>query len=599
MHYSRRRFLKDSIFISATSTFLTRPAIAKSTSPSTYDHIIVGAGPSGIIVAKKLVDQGYKVLLLEAGSPTAACVGGKDFPPYISDHSKTIFDIPGEYGDIAFKAKGRKYQLKEAPWTYQGMGFGGNSQFNGMLFQMAPEQDFQENWPEDWSYGELQAYLHKTISKMKVTDLPSNDHKHYFKGLFEYTGSVYQDHNFRLENTSILGQIGERYYSRPYVVAKNGSRSGPVQTHLCSIVGKDGYSTHPRFTILKQCKVDKIIFDADQNDKAIGVSFLQRDSISDQTNDQFNSLRELALLKPNGRIILAAGALMTPRLLYLSGVGPKDRHHEIFSDRPTTFHIDNKFIGTELSDHIGSSLVFEAPEGVDFHSINYEDYRSNQSELDQYRESSSGPYAQYGPISVAHICDREQQGRANVEYFINPAGLGPEGGQFFGSQDFSVHTMLLRPKAKTLLRLDTNHNVRYPSLYLTEKEDMTLMARSVKDVIAMMKAKGAKLKFGPGGLSHPHLSGESLSDVTKYLSSWEPYVLPEGNRIYYTRLIMNHWAGTCSLGKAVEPEDLRVKGTDNIHVVDASIIPKQLSAHPVATVMVMAEKAGELISQIQ
>ena len=103
-----------------------------------------------------------------------------------------------------------------------------------------------------------------------------------------------------------------------------------------------------------------------------------------------------------------------------------------------------------------------------------------------------------------------------------------------------------------------------------------------------------KLAFGPGGRSHPDLDPDNFEDVKKYVAAFDPL-----DNVYFTRLIINHWGGTCPLLRGrrsgVGPSTLLVKGTENIHVVDASLHPAPLSAHPVATIMAVAEKASDVL----
>src|SRR5262245_60572914 len=154
----RRDFLRTSSVLAAGG--LIRPARgAAQTRSRAYDIIIVGAGPAGCSVARCLVDRlpDTSIVLLEACGPTSVRVGGRDFPPY--DQRATIFDVPGEYTNIAHQPKGERYRQWETPFTYQGNGYGGNSQFNGMLFQGAPPFDFTTSWPPGWQYEDVRPYF--------------------------------------------------------------------------------------------------------------------------------------------------------------------------------------------------------------------------------------------------------------------------------------------------------------------------------------------------------------------------------------------------------------------------------------------------------
>jgi cellobiose dehydrogenase (acceptor) len=629
----RRDFLKKTSLLAAGSVLSPRIFHA-SVRPNhkEYDIIIVGAGAAGCIVAKRLVDAFPKkrILLIEAGGPTSAEIGGKDFVPY--DPKSTIFDVPGEYTNIAFQPKGDPYKQKETPFTYQGMGYGGNAEFNGMLFQAAPPFDFNQNWPPGWAYEDVRPYFDRVLQEMHVSDTPSTDHHFYNGGAAQIVGDIYEAHGFKEVNTSILGGLGNRIFSRPYVVSHHGLRGGPVHSYLTSIIGSDGECIRKNLDLLHFAKVERIIFDEHDRDRAIGVTYVTRQSSQDlplETQPEdfpalldipngppqsilppiTNGQTQFAALARHGKIVLAAGALMSPRLLLLSGVGPVAKHDEIFADGfSVPFHIDNPGIGTSLFDHVATLLGYEYSGSVPFfEGYHYGDYPSNENDLAQYRHFRSGPYAQYGPVSVMHQHLNRDRGnqllrgggrrsQPNVEVFVNPFGAGPLGGAYNGSRNFSAYAMLLRPQKTELLKIDKDTFVKYPPVYLTDEADLDLMTAAIQQLIFLYRDNpDLTLVFGPGGTSHPHLNPESFEDVKQYVQAFDPL-----DNVYFTRLIINHWGGTCPLQRGghsgVDPVTLLVKGTQNIHVVDASLHPAPLSAHPVATIMAVAEKASDILS---
>jgi cellobiose dehydrogenase (acceptor) len=529
------------------------------------------------------------IVLLEAGGPTSVTVGGRDFPPY--DQRATIFDVPGEYTNIAFQPKGEPYRQRETPFTYQGTGYGGNSQFNGMLFQGAPPFDFATSWPPGWSYDDIRPYFDRLLAEMHVSDVPSTDGAFYNAGASRIVGDIYRAAGFVDADTTLLGGLGERYFSRAYVVSDRGARGGPVRSHLTSIVGPLGASTRANFEIIPFARAERIIFHPAARHVAAGVTYAVTRSDG--------GVRFLALA-PGGRIVLAAGALMTPRLLLLSGVGPVAKHDEIFADGVSVpFHIDNPGIGTTLFDHVATMVGYEYQGTVPpFQAYHYSDYAANQADLTRYASSQAGPYAQYGPVSVMHefLPGSAPTGpdprQPNVEVFVNPFGAGAPGGPYNGPRSVAAFAMLLRPRARTVMKIDRQGFVEYPPIYLTDPQDAELMTVAIQRLISLYRANpDLVVTFGPGGRSHPDLNPDSFDDVRTYVEGGDPV-----DGVFYTRLIINHWGGTCPLGSAVDPATLRVHGTENIHVVDASLHPAPLSAHPVATIMAVAEKAGDVLA---
>ena len=588
----RRTFLQATSLAAAGGLVLPSRAVARR--PKRYDIIVVGAGAAGCIVARRLVDRFPKksIALLEAGGPTSVVVGGQDFPPY--DRQATIFDVPGEYSNIAFQPKGEPYRQKQTPFTYQGIGYGGNSQFNGMLFQGAPPFDFATSWPSGWSYADVRPYFDLLLREMHVSDVPSTDGVFQNAGASQIVGDIYRGFGFADADTTLLGGLGERYFSRAYVVSDHGARGGPVRSHLASIVDGRGRSSRRNLDLFAFATAERIAFDPGAPNAAIGVTFV--DTLTGPTSSGPVGFVPLAA---GGRIVLAGGALMTPRLLLLSGVGPVTRHDEIFPDGfVVPFHVDNPGIGVSLFDHVATLLGYEYRGAVPpFRAYHYDDYAANQVDLARYVSSHAGPYAQYGPVSVLHAFlpgsaavppDARQP---NVEVFVNPFGPGAPGGPYNGPNNFAAFAMLLRPKARTVMKINRQTFVDYPPIYLTDPADAELMAVAIHRLIALYRTDpNLVLTFGPGARSHPGLNPDRLEDVRKYVEGFDPV-----DGVFYTRLIINHWGGTCPLGAAVDPASLRVHGTRNIHVVDASLHPAPLSAHPVATIMAVAEKAGDIL----
>jgi cellobiose dehydrogenase (acceptor) len=557
-----------------------------------YDAIIVGGGTAGAIVAAKLRTSrpSKRILIIEAGGPTAADIGGTALVPWLlaGRHDLTIFDVPGEYSQMAFQPLGTPYQLTETGFTFQGIGLGGNSMFNGMLFQTNPSHVFDRSWPAGWHWSDMAPYFDRVRQKIPVTNTPSTD------GVPQNTGPADIIHPLYAANGWIEGDTSQPFdvpgiYSRPYVAASGGQRAGPLTGYFAAL--DPGGAPVSNLEILIYSKVTQIDF---TNGEAVAVHFNQRNGLDQSQVGTAGTV----YLNSGGLLIMAAGALVTPRLLLLSGVGPSGRESEIFPGQsPSAFSIDNPLVGVGLYDHVMTMVTYSYDGLVRYQAYNYGDYTGNSADLQQYLDGGRGPYAQYQPVSILNY----ELGAdvPNVEIFLNPNGAGTPGGSYYGPKTLSAFVMLLNPQARGMITLDPKGNVTYPNIYLPNTPDgaadTTLMTQAVFDMIQLF-ANDSRLKivFGPGGASHPNLNPNSMADVRTYVTGPTPV-----DGVYFNRLIINHYGGTVALSDGtggVDPATLIVRGTSNVAVVDASLIPTIVPAHPVGTIMAVADRAGDILA---
>jgi choline dehydrogenase-like flavoprotein len=559
-----------------------------------YDAIIIGGGTAGVIVAAKLriASGGTKrILIIEAGGPTAAAIGGTDFPPWLPPDRTdlTIFDVPGEYSQIANMPLGAPFKLTNTPFTYQGIGIGGNSMFNGMLFQTNPPLVFDRFWPAGWHWDDIRPYFERVRESIPVTNTPSTD------GIPQNTGPAMIAHPLYAEAGWVEADTSRPFsergvYSRPYVATQSGMRASPISGYFEAV--DPGGVPVEGLEILEFAKAERIDFDT--TGRAFAVHYTKRSGL----NQQLPGTPGTARLRHNGLLVMAAGALVTPRLLLLSGIGPQGRETEIFPGQsPAPFEIDNPRVGVGVFDHILTMLTYSYEGQVPYEAYNYGDYSGNESDLQAYLDGGRGPYAQYQPVSILNYS--YDSDIPEVEVFINPNGAGTPGGPFYGPTTLSAFVMLMNPKARGLITLDENGNVKAPDIYLPDTEegeaDTTLMTRAVFDLIQLFQQDpGLKIVFGPGSSSHPNLNPDSLPDIRKYVTGPSPV-----DGIFFNRLIVNHFGGTAALSVGpggVDPETLILRGTENVAVVDAALIPTVVTAHPVGTIMSIADRAGDILA---
>lgn len=467
---------------------------------------------------------------------------------------------------------------------------GGNSQFNGMLFQTNPPLVFNRDWPGGWGWKDIAPFFTRIRQSIPVTNTPSADGIPQNTGPAEIVHPLYESMGWVEGNTS-RPFPEQGVFSRPYVAAEDGMRAGPVSGYFEEV--DPGGVPVEGLEILEFTKADLIEFDG--NGRATAVHYTKRGALDQHLPGEPGTAR----LKRGGLLIMAAGGLITPRLLLLSGVGPQGLENEIFPGQsPPPFIIDNPRVGVGLFDHVLTMVTYSYDGPVPYQAYNYNDYAANEADLGKYLASRSGPYAQYQPVSILNV--RYGSDVPNVEVFINPNGAGTPGGPFYGPDTLSAFIMLLNPKSRGLVTLDENGNVRFPNIYMPPdtpegQEDIELMTQATFDIIQLFQEDpGLGIVFGPGSQSFPDLDPDNIDDIRTYVTSPSPV-----DGVFYSRLTVNHWGGTARLTEGpggVDPETLILRGTENVAVVDASLIPTVVPAHPVGTIMAVADRAGDILA---
>ena len=599
MHKTRRELLISGAK-AALATGIGVPALAGCWGEEVYeprgvyDAIIVGGGTAGIIVASKLqaASGGRKrILVIEAGGPTSISVGGTAYPPWApaTRRDLTMFDVPGEYSQIPWTPFGASYQLTETGFTYQGIGLGGNSQFNGMLMQTNPPAAFDQRWPAGWHWADMAQYFDRVRQRIPVTSTPSTDGVPQNTGPADIVHPLYASEGWVETDTSRPFDAAGAY-SRPYVAAGNGRRRGPLSGYYEAVA--PGGTPGAGLEVLQYAKASLIEFDA--SGRAVAVQYVKRDGL----DQSLPGTEGRARVRADGLVVMSAGALVTPRLLLLSGVGPRGREAEMFPGQARApFAIDNPGVGVGLYDHVITMVTYAYDGAVPYAAYDYGDYAGNAGDLARYMADGSGPYAQYQPVSI--LQRRYGSAVPNVEVFLNPNGAGTRGGPYWGPRTFSAFVMLLDAKARGVVALDAKGNVIPPAIYLPPtadgEADTELMTQGVFDMMKLFaKNPALKLVFGPGSPSHPDLRPDVMADVRKYVTGPSPV-----DGVHFNRLVTNHWGGTAALSAGpggVDPATLIVRGTGNVAVVDASLIPTSVPGHPVLTIMAVADRAADVLA---
>ena len=382
---------------------------------------------------------------------------------------------------------------------------------NGALVQK-PHPANMGSWPIGWKMPDLDPYFKEAAGLFHITTTPSKDGKHYLDSTgADFMRSVLEKEGF-VKSDDITKRAGAM--SIPHVAAKDGLRQSTTSELLPQALRRKHFELH------LETEAMEIIHEA-------GLASGVRVTHAGRT--------KVFRLRPSGLVVIAAGALNTPRLLMQSG-------------------LQGKALGEELSDHTLISLIYRTREQSAFGANESFDIRPpSPSAVWQFTQTRSGPLAQYGPTLTAFLRDPSTSGPADaydVEMWVNPISRPGE---------VHVSLALMRPTCSRATAHLAGGAVGLKSnrLYLGCSRDKQTMAFALRQVDKWLQGQGARR-------------------VRK--SS------PEA---------MSHFAGTCGLGRCVDPSTLKLLGTGNVAVADASILPGQIWGHPFLTLTAMALKAAD------
>ncbi|XP_050439422.1 glucose dehydrogenase [FAD, quinone]-like isoform X1 [Adelges cooleyi] len=562
-----------------------------------YDFIVVGAGSGGSVVANRLTEvRGWTVLLLEAGGEENELT---DVPLLVS----YLLDIGYDWGYRTEPQEGICGAMKDRRCRWpRGKAMGGTSVINYMVYTRGVSEDY-DNWERlgnhGWSYADVLPYFKKSEDVGKTTPLAASPY-HGVGGYLKVQeptwktplGPVFLRAGRELGYQAPVDHNGPQPLGFSYVLANTdrGTRCSASKAFLRPI------RKRRNLTVTKKSFVTKVLIDPNTK-RAYGVKFVKN--------------KRTVTVFARKEVILSAGALNTPQLLMLSGVGPADHLTEM--GIPV---IKDLKVGYNLQDHVSmAGLVFLVNQTV---TIVESRYRHPKYFL-QYAIDGMGPYtipggAEAVAFTTTRYSDNSTASVPDMELVFGPGALtGDTGGslhrllgmddEFFervygaysGRDAWGLVPILLRPKSRGRIKLRSANPFQFPMFYagyLTDPVDRKVLIEGIKQAVAVSETNAFQ-KYGSKLLPVP-FPGCEHEEFGSDAYWWCATGLVSTN--------LHHQVGTCKMGPDSDPDavvdpKLRVRGIKGLRVVDASIMPVIPAGHTNSMVYMIGEKASDMIKE--
>jgi cellobiose dehydrogenase (acceptor) len=507
-----------------------------------------------------MAEANLKTLLIEGGGPSYGVTGGNldaRRPAWLSGTTLTRVDVPGLYKSIFGDSGG----LTCGPLinAYGGCTIGGSSAINAGLFFEPPASDFDLYFPPGWKSANMTAAIKKLYAMQPSTNITSQDGKRYLQSGYDAARKWLVD-GLGFKETNINGQKNSKtqVFGHPIYDYSKGQRGGPVTTYLQQALKR------PNFHLQNGTRVIRV----QRNHKnATGVIV------------SINGVEKTVHISNSGRVILSAGAIQSPSLLMFSGIGdPKvltklAAANKLGGLKPTDW-INTTAIGANLFDNPNTFIELQSP-AVTSYSYSYAS--PVPADRDLYLTSRSGPYTFASQTSVFWDTTTRPDGTtAAFQGTIDSSGFGA----FTDAHTITLNiygTSGLKSRGRVVL--DANF-IPGPSgdVYYSVPSDGLEIATFIHKIFAGLPKAG----LTPLNIAQ----ASSVEQIRTYITTFSTYARGQ----------VNHWSGSCGIGKCVDGNTV-VKGTGNLHVVDASLL-EPLTVNPQFGVMAVAERAAELILKL-